>query len=46
MLRNLYDAAKGCLYMDVQELDASGTGRIVKLAVQKLSAESDFAAFW
>ncbi len=33
LLSNLYEAVEGCLSVDVQEVDVSGAGRVVEIAV-------------
>ncbi len=33
LLSNLYEAVEGCLSVDVREVDVSGAGRVVEIAV-------------
>ncbi len=33
LLSNLYEAVEGCLSVDVREVDVSGEGRVVEIAV-------------
>ena len=33
LLANIYDAVEGCLSIDVQETDLSGTSRVMEIAV-------------
>ncbi len=33
LLSNLYEAVEGCLAVDVREVDVSGEGRVVEIAV-------------
>ncbi len=33
LLSNLYEAVEGCLSVDVQDVDVSGAGRVVEIAV-------------
>ena len=33
LLANIYDAVEGCLSIDLQDIDLSGNGRVMEIAV-------------